>query len=55
MKYLSATLGALLLLVISCSKPVILAPPTVSYTPIDDGTKLQLTWLMVANATEYHV
>ena len=55
MKYLSTTLGALLLLVISCNKPVTLDPPTVSYTPIDDGTKLQLTWLMVANATEYHV
>ena len=55
MKYKFATLGALLLLVISCNKPVTLDPPTVSYTPIDDGTKLQLTWLMVANATEYHV
>jgi len=55
MKCLSATLGALVLLVISCSKPVTLAPPMVSYTPIDGGTKLQLTWLMVTNATEYYV
>ena len=55
MKYHSAILGALLLLVISCNKPVTLDPPTVSYTPIDDGTKLQLTWLAVSNATGYYV
>jgi len=55
MKYLSTTLGALLFLVISCNKPAALDPPTVSYTPIADGTKLHLTWLAVTNATEYHV
>jgi hypothetical protein len=55
MKYHFAILGALLLLVISCNKPVTLDPPTVSYTPIDDGTKLQLTWLAVSNATGYYV
>ena len=54
-RYLPALLGALLFLVISCGKPVTLDPPTVSYTPIDDGTKLQLTWLAVTGATEYHV
>jgi len=55
MKHLPEILGALLLLVISCTKPVTLDPPTVSYTPIDDGTKLHLSWLAVTNATEYHV
>lgn len=55
MKYLPAIPGALLLLVISCNKPATLEPPTVSYTPIEDGTKLRLTWLAVTNATEYHV
>jgi len=55
MRYLPAMLGALLLLVISCTKTATLEPPTVSYTPIDDGTKLHLTWLAVTNAIEYHV
>ncbi len=54
-KYLPAMLTALLLLVISCTQPVTLDPPTVSYTPIDDGTRLQLTWLAVTNATAYNV
>ena len=53
-KYLTAILGALLL-VISCNKPAVLDAPTVSYAPIDDGAKLRLTWLAVTNATEYHV
>ena len=55
MKYHFAILGALLLLVISCNKPATLEPPTVSCTPIDDGTALRLTWRAVTNATEYHV
>jgi len=54
-KYLTAMLGVLLLLVISCTEPATLDPPTVSCVPIDDGTTLHLTWLAVANATEYHV
>ena len=54
-KHLTAIMGAVLLLAISCNKPAALEPPTVSYTPIDDGTKLHLTWLAVVNATEYHV
>jgi len=55
MKYKFATLGALLLLVISCNKPVTLDPPTVSYTPGDDGAKLHLTWLAVTDAIAYNV
>ncbi|MBN2466065.1 hypothetical protein JXD38_10645 [candidate division WOR-3 bacterium] len=55
MKYLSTTLGALLLLVISCNQPVSLVMPTVSYTPVDDGATLRLTWTMVEKATGYTV
>jgi hypothetical protein len=55
MKYRFATLGALLLLVISCRQPVSLVMPTVSYTPVNDGTTLRLTWTMVENATGYTV
>jgi hypothetical protein len=55
MKYQFATLGALLLLAISCNKPVTLDPPTVSYTPGADGASLHLTWLAVTNATAYNV
>jgi hypothetical protein len=55
MKYLPAMLGALLLLVISCKQPVTLLEPVVSYTPINDGVNLHLSWTAVTNATEYHV
>jgi len=55
MKHQFATLGALLLLVISCSQPVSLVTPTVSYTPVNDGATLRLTWTMVENATGYSV
>src|SRR5512141_2941302 len=55
MKYKFATLGALLLLAISCNKTVTLDPPTVSYSPSGDGASLHLTWLAVTNATAYNV
>jgi hypothetical protein len=55
MKYQFATLGALLLLVISCSQPVSLVMPTVSYTPVSEGATLRLTWTMVEHATGYTV
>jgi len=55
MKYQFATLGALLLLVISCGQPVSLVVPTVSHTPVNDGTTLRLTWTMVEHATGYTV
>ena len=54
-KYLPAILGTLLLLVISCTSPVTLLTPTVSYTPVNDGANLHLTWLAVTNATAYNV
>jgi hypothetical protein len=54
-KYLPAMLGTLLLLVISCTSPVTLLTPTVSYTPVNGGANLHLTWLAVANATGYNV
>ena len=53
--YLPAILGTLLLLVISCTSPVTLVTPTVSYTPVNDGANLHLTWLAVTNATAYNV
>ena len=53
--YLPAILGTLLLLVISCTSPVTLLTPTVSYTPVNDGANLHLTWLAVTNATAYNV
>jgi hypothetical protein len=53
--YLPAMLGTLLLLVISCTSPVTLVTPTVSYTPVNDGANLHLTWLAVTNATAYNV
>ena len=52
---LPAILGTLLLLVISCTSPVTLVTPTVSYTPVNDGANLHLTWLAVTNATAYNV
>ena len=55
MKYLPAILGALLLLVISCKQPVALVTPEVSYTAVDSGATLHLTWLMVTNATGVHI
>ncbi len=54
-KYLLAMLGTLLLLVISCTSPVTLLTPTVSFTPINGGANLHLTWLAVTNATAYNV
>ena len=54
-KHLPAILGTLLLLVISCTSPVTLLTPTVSYTPVNDGADLHLTWLAVTDATGYNV
>ena len=54
-KCLPAILGTLLLLVISCTSPVTLLTPTVSYAPVNDGANLHLTWLAVTNATAYNV
>ena len=52
---LPAILGTLLLLVISCTSPVTLLTPTVSYTPVNEGANLHLTWLAVTDATGYNV
>jgi hypothetical protein len=54
-KYLRVLPGTLLLLIVSCTSPVTLLTPTVSYTPVNDGENLHLTWLAVANATGYNV
>jgi len=54
-KYLPALLGVLLLQVISCKQPVALVTPVVSYTAVDSGATLHLSWLMVTNATGYNI
>ena len=55
LKYLPVVLGALLLQVISCNPSGDLVKPTVSYTAVEAGAKLHLTWLAVTNATGYNV
>jgi hypothetical protein len=55
MKYLAAMLGVLMLQVISCKQPVALVEPVVSYTAVDSGLTLHLTWLAVTNATGYNI
>lgn len=55
MRYLPLILGALLILVVSCTPPTTLEKPTVTTAAIENGAKLRLTWTAVSGATGYNV
>jgi len=55
MRYLPVILGALLVLVVSCTPPTTLEKPSVTTAAIENGAKLRLTWTAVSGATGYNV
>lgn len=55
MRYLPVILGALLILVVSCTPPTTLTTPSVTAAAIDNGSSLRLTWTAVTGATGYNV
>jgi len=55
MRYIPVLLGALLILVVSCTPPTTLEKPTVTAAAIDNGGQLRLTWTSVSGATGYNV
>jgi hypothetical protein len=55
MKYLIPILGALLILVVSCSPTLTPGTPAVTKTVLGNGDTLQLAWPTVTNASGYYV
>lgn len=46
---------AALLILIGCEGEIVLEKPEVTYTVIDEGAKLRLTWIEVADADGYYI
>lgn len=55
MRYLPVILGALLILVVSCTPTTTLEKPSVTYAAIDNGASIRLSWTAVSGATGYNV
>jgi len=55
MRYLAPVLGALLILIASCTMVTVPGKPDVSPSVVSNGTTLRLTWTAVAGATGYYI